>query len=71
MTLNTAGMLQSTIQFISLQAKMKIKIENKTYELIEVDTNGIWANDEDYAECFIPFHKLPSSSFYQCGLLES
>ena len=64
-------MRQSTTQSTSLQAKMKIKIKNKTYELVEVNANGIWANDEEYAECFIPFHKLASLPFHPCCLLES
>lgn len=63
-------MHQSTTQSISLQAKMKIKIENKTYELIQIDTNGIWVNDEDYAERFFPFNKLESLPFHPCCLLK-
>ena len=48
------GMRQLIAQSIaSGQTKMKIKIKNKVYQVIETETNGVWFYDEHYADCFI------------------
>ena len=48
------GMRQLIVQSIaSGQTKMKIKIKNKVYQVIEAEANGVWFYDEHYADCFI------------------
>tara|TARA_R110000787_G_scaffold6699_2_gene23329 strand:- start:700 stop:879 length:180 start_codon:yes stop_codon:yes gene_type:complete len=48
------GMRQLIAQSIaSGQTKMKIKIKNKVYQVIEAEANGVWFYDEHYADCFI------------------
>ena len=48
------GMRQLIAQSIaSGQTKMKIKIKNKVYQVIEAEANGVWFYDEHYTDCFI------------------
>ena len=48
------GMRQLIAQSIaSGQTKMKIKIKNKVYQVIEAEADGVWFYDEHYADCFI------------------
>ena len=50
------GMRQLIAQSIAsgqTKMKMKIKIKNKVYQVIEAEANGVWFYDEHYADCFI------------------
>jgi len=48
-----------------------LKIKNKHYKILEIKEEGIWFEDEDYAECFIPFSETDGLPFHPVCLTKN